>query len=148
MGSPLLDEGIELVRERMAAVAAGGPPPGRYQVLAATNAVHVSAPTAADTDWTQIVTLYDQLARIDPSPIVRLNRAIALAEFDGPDVALAEVERLTPDLDAYHALHVARGPSCCAASAATPTRWRPTSAPRRSPQSGRAGPSRTAAGRT
>jgi len=56
-----------------------------------------------DTDWSQVVTLYDQLAGIDPSPIVALNRAVALAEVDGPEVALAVVDRL--DLGGYHAYH-------------------------------------------
>jgi RNA polymerase sigma-70 factor (ECF subfamily) len=59
-----------------------------------------------DTDWSQVVALYDQLARIDPSPIVALNRAVALAELDGPEVALALVDRL--DLEGYHAYHATR----------------------------------------
>src|SRR5690606_6551975 len=97
-----------LVRERMRVVATGGPPPGRYQLLAAVNAVHTAAPSAQDTDWSQILALYDRLAAIDPSPVVRLNRAVAVAEVDGPAVGLAEVERLTDVLDGYHALHAAR----------------------------------------
>lgn len=104
----LIAEGHALVRDRIAAVAAGAEPPGRYQLLAAINAVHTYAPSARDTDWSQIVALYDRLVRIDPSPIVRLNRAIAVAEVDGPDVALAEIERLGEDLDGYHAFHAAR----------------------------------------
>ena len=79
---------------------------GRYQLLAAINAVHTDAPTAADTDWSQIATLYDQLAAIDPSPIVALNRAVAVAELDGPAVALALVDRLA--LTKYHAWHATR----------------------------------------
>ena len=59
-----------------------------------------------DTDWSQVVALYDQLVRLDPSPIVRLNRAIALAELDGPQVALAEVDGLP--LQGYHSFHAAR----------------------------------------
>jgi RNA polymerase sigma-70 factor (ECF subfamily) len=90
----LISEGHALVRERIAAVAAGGQPPGRYQLLAAINAVHTNARSARDTDWSQIVALYDRLVALDPSPIVRLNRAVALAEIDGPDVALAEIDRL------------------------------------------------------
>ncbi len=70
------------------------------------NAVDTFAPTAADTDWAQIVRLYDQLARLDPSPVVRLNRAVAVAEVDGPLLALAAIARL--DLDGYHAFRVAR----------------------------------------
>lgn len=101
-------EGHSLVRERIGAVAAGAAPPGRYQLLAAINAVHTDAPSARDTDWSQIVALYDRLIRLDGSPIVRLNRAIAVAELDGPDVALAEIDRLSEALDGYHAYHAAR----------------------------------------
>ncbi|WP_127473029.1 RNA polymerase sigma factor [Microbacterium sulfonylureivorans] len=104
----LVVEGHALVRERIAAVAVGAEPPGRYQLLAAINAVHTDAPSARDTDWSQILALYDRLVRLDPSPIVRLNRAIAVAELDGPDVALAEVDRLDDSLDGYHAFHAAR----------------------------------------
>ncbi|MFB7882816.1 RNA polymerase sigma factor [Microbacterium sp. NPDC056057] len=104
----LIVEGHALVRERIAAVAAGGEPPGRYQLLAAINAVHTAAPSARNTDWSQIVALYDRLLGADPSAIVRLNRAIAVAEIDGPDVALAELERLRGPLDGYHAFHAAR----------------------------------------
>ncbi|WP_241005464.1 sigma-70 family RNA polymerase sigma factor [Nocardioides sp. zg-1228] len=100
----LVEEGHALVRERLAS----GRPPGRYQLLAAVNAVHTDAADARDTDWSQVVALYDQLARLDPSPIVRLNRAIALAELDGPHVALAEVEAVAGALAGYHALHAAR----------------------------------------
>ena len=104
----LIAEGHALVRARVAAVAAEGAAPGRYQVLAAINAVHTAAPSARDTDWAAIAALYDRLLIIDPSPIVRLNRAVALAELDGPAVGLAEVERLAPALDGYHALHATR----------------------------------------
>lgn len=104
----LIIEGHALVRERIAAVAAGAEPPGRYQLLAAINAVHTVAPSARDTDWSQIVALYDRLMGLDPSPIVRLNRAIAVAELDGPDVALADIDRLSEALDEYHAYHAAR----------------------------------------
>ena len=102
----LLAEGHALVRSRLEVVAAAGPPPGRYQILAAINAVHTAAKDVRDTDWFQVVALYDQLARLDPSPIVALNRAIAVAELDGPEVALAAVDRL--DLDGYHAFHASR----------------------------------------
>jgi RNA polymerase sigma-70 factor (ECF subfamily) len=102
----LIAEGHALVRERIAAVSAGQGQPGRYQIMAAINAVHTSAKDVRDTDWSQVVALYDQLARIDPSPIVTLNRAIALAELDGPEVALALVDRL--DLGGYHAYHATR----------------------------------------
>ncbi len=103
----LIAEGHRLVRERLASSAAGVAP-GRYQILAAINAVHTSARDGRDTDWSQIVALYDQLVRLDPSPIIVLNRAIALAELDGPEVALAAVDRLADVLAGYHAYHAAR----------------------------------------
>jgi RNA polymerase sigma-70 factor, ECF subfamily len=100
----LVAEGHRLVRERLAA----GVAPGRYQILAAINAVHTSAHDFRDTDWSQVVALYDQLVRLDPSPIVALNRAVAIAELDGPDVALAIVDRLQGELVDYHAHFAAR----------------------------------------
>src|SRR4051794_27871057 len=100
----LIAEGHRLVRERLAA----GVAPGRYQILAAISAVHTSARDVRDTDWSQVVALYDQLVRPDPSPIVALNRAIAVAELDSPDVALAAVDRLGDQLDGYHAHHSTR----------------------------------------
>ncbi|MFI1993407.1 RNA polymerase sigma factor [Actinoplanes sp. NPDC020271] len=100
----LIAEGHALVRERLAS----GVAPGRYQLLAAINAVHTSARDARDTDWSQIVALYDLLFRVDPSPIVALNRAVAVAELDGPEVALATVNRLEAALAGYHAFHTAR----------------------------------------
>ncbi|MDX8140661.1 sigma-70 family RNA polymerase sigma factor [Lentzea sp. BCCO 10_0061] len=100
----LIAEGHGLVRERLAA----GVAPGRYQILAAINAVHTSARDMRDTDWSQILALYDQLVRVDPSPVVALNRAIAVAELDGPEVALAAVDRLEDRLAGYHAFHVTR----------------------------------------
>ena len=103
----LVAEGQRLVRERLAAAAAGVAP-GRYQILAAINAVHTSARDIRDTDWSQVVALYDQLVRLDPSPIIALNRAIAVAELDGPEVALAAVDRLEDTLAGYHAYHATR----------------------------------------
>jgi RNA polymerase sigma-70 factor, ECF subfamily len=100
----LITEGHRLVRERLAA----GVAPGRYQILAAINAVHTSAHDVRDTDWAQVVALYDQLVRLDPSPIVALNRAIAVAELDGPEVALAAVDRLDERLAGYHAYQATR----------------------------------------
>jgi RNA polymerase sigma-70 factor (ECF subfamily) len=97
----LIDEGHHLVRECLAINR-----PGRYQILAAINAVHTDAPTAPDTDWSQVVALYDQLTRLDPSPIVALNRAVAVAQLDGPAVALALVDRLP--LTGYHPWHATR----------------------------------------
>jgi RNA polymerase sigma-70 factor (ECF subfamily) len=100
----LIAEGQRLVLERLAA----GVPPGRYQILAAINAVHTSARAARDTDWSQVVALYNRLVRLDPSPIVALNRAVAVAELDGPEVALAVVDRLDDALAGYHAYHATR----------------------------------------
>jgi RNA polymerase sigma-70 factor, ECF subfamily len=100
----LVAEGHWLVRERLAT----GVAPGRYQILAAINAVHTSARHARDTDWSQVIALYDQLVRLDPSPIIALNRAVAVAELDGPKVARAAVDRLENKLAGYHAYHVTR----------------------------------------
>jgi RNA polymerase sigma-70 factor (ECF subfamily) len=100
----LIAEGHQLMRERLAARVS----PGRYQILAAINAVHTSARHMRDTDWSQVVALYDQLVRLDPSPIIGLNRAIAVAELDGPEVALAAVDRLEDKLAGYHPYHATR----------------------------------------
>ena len=82
--------------------------PGPYQVQAAIVAVHAGAVSAEATDWAQIVALYDQLVRLDPSPIIALNRAVAIAEVDGPAVALAAVDHLRGSLSGYHAFHATR----------------------------------------
>lgn len=97
----LIAEGHTIVRECLAVNR-----PGRYQILAAINAVHTDAPNASDTDWSQVVALYDQLVRWDASPIVTLNRAVAVAELDGPSVGLALVEQLP--LSDYHPWHATR----------------------------------------
>lgn len=104
----MVAEGHALVRGCLARVAAGGAPPGRFQVLAAVQAVHTDAPTFAATDWRQVLALYDRLLVLDPSPVVRLNRAVALAELDGPQVGLVEVDRLAPALQRYPAWHSTR----------------------------------------
>jgi len=79
--------------------------PGPYQVQAAINAVHSDAATAADTDWRQILALYDQLTVLAPTPVVALNRAVAVAEVDGPAAALALVDALdVPRLPLFHAV--------------------------------------------
>jgi RNA polymerase sigma-70 factor, ECF subfamily len=80
--------------------------PGVYQLQAAINAVHSDAPTAPLTDWPQIVALYDQLMSVAPSPVVALNRAVAVAEVDGPETALALVDTL--DLEEFHLFHAIR----------------------------------------
>ncbi len=100
----LVAEGHAIVRQRLVS----GQAPGRYQVLAAINAVHTDAPDVRDTDWSQVVALYDQLVRLDPSPVVLLNRAVAVAELDGPQVALAQVDALAEPLGDYHAFHATR----------------------------------------
>jgi RNA polymerase sigma-70 factor (ECF subfamily) len=97
----LIAEGHALVRERLAS----GEAPGRYQLLAAINAVHTDGDAS---DWTQVVALYDQLLRLDASPITRLNRAIAVGERDGAEAGLALVDALEPDLAGFHAFHAAR----------------------------------------
>ena len=80
--------------------------PGPYQIQAAINAVHSDAPAAAMTDWWQIVRLYDQLLVFTPTPVVALNRAVAVAEVEGASAALALVEEL--DLGGYHLFHAIR----------------------------------------
>jgi RNA polymerase sigma-70 factor (ECF subfamily) len=100
----LLAEGRQLVRRCLARNQ-----PGPYQIQAAIAAVHSDAATAAETDWEQILTLYDQLAAIAPTPIVALNRLVALAEVDGPNAALARLAELGPDLDGHHLFHAIRG---------------------------------------
>jgi RNA polymerase sigma-70 factor (ECF subfamily) len=97
----LIAEGHALVRERLAS----GLAPGRYQLLAAISAVHTDGDA---TDWTQVVALYDHLLRLDGSPVVRLNRAIAVGERDGPRAGLALADDLGPQLSGYHAYHAAR----------------------------------------
>jgi RNA polymerase sigma-70 factor (ECF subfamily) len=80
--------------------------PGAYQIQAAINAVHSDAPTAADTDWWHILQLYNQLLALAPSPVVALNRAVAVAEVEGPDAALTLVDGL--DLGGYYLFHAVR----------------------------------------
>ena len=98
----MITEGHELVRRCLRRNR-----PGRFQIQAAIAAVHTDAASVADTDWGQIVQLYDQLFAVSPTPLVALNRAIAVAEMDGPDVALALVDQL--DLDGYHLWWATRG---------------------------------------
>ncbi len=97
----LIAEGQDLVRRCLRRAQ-----PGPYQVQAAINAVHSDAPDAASTDWGQIVTLYDQLLALQPSPVVALNRAVAVAELEGPAPALTLVDEL--DLAGHHRFHVVR----------------------------------------
>ena len=100
----LITEGQAIVR---ACVQRGHP--GPYQVQAAINAVHSLAPSFDSTDWRAILTLYDQLFALSPTPVVALNRAVALAEVRGPAAGLAEVDELrSPALDSYYLFHAAR----------------------------------------
>ena len=82
---------------------------GPYLLQAAIVAVHATAPSYAVTDWSEIVALYDRLLQLQPTPVVALNRALALAELAGPAAALDEIEPLAARLDAYHLFHAARG---------------------------------------
>jgi RNA polymerase sigma-70 factor, ECF subfamily len=97
----LIEEGQALVRWCLARNE-----PGPYQIQAAINAVHSDAPSATDTDWGQILALYDRLLTVAPSPIVALNRAVAVAEVRGPAEALALVDDL--DLNGYYLYHSVR----------------------------------------
>jgi RNA polymerase sigma-70 factor (ECF subfamily) len=99
-----IDEALPLVDEALR----GGP--GPFALQAAISALHCRAARAEDTDWPQIVRLYDLLERLQPSPIVSLNRAVAVAMASSPEAALVIVDRLaaSSDLDCYHLLHAAR----------------------------------------
>ena len=97
----LIAEGQALVRQCLRRGQ-----PGPYQIQAAIGAVHSDAPIAAATDWNQILTLYDQLLAVAPSPVVALNRAVAVAEVDGPAAALVIVDGL--DLGRYYLFHAVR----------------------------------------
>jgi RNA polymerase sigma-70 factor (ECF subfamily) len=99
----LVTEGQAMVR---ACVQRGRP--GPYQIQAAINAVHSVAPTFDSTDWQAILTLYDQLHALTPTPVVALNRAVALAEVRGPAAGLAAVDDLRTGLDSYYLFHAAR----------------------------------------
>jgi RNA polymerase sigma-70 factor, ECF subfamily len=97
----LIEEGQAIVRRCLRRNQ-----PGAYQLQAAINAVHADAATVEETDWSQIVALYDQLLAVAPTPVVALNRAIAIGEVQGAAAALALVEEL--DLDTYHPFHATR----------------------------------------
>ena len=97
----LVSEGQALVRQCLRRNA-----PGSYQIQAAINAVHSDAPNAEATDWGQILQLYDRLLSIAPSPVAALNRAVAVAEVEGPEAALSLVDEL--ELESYHLYHAIR----------------------------------------
>ena len=101
----LIDEGAALVRDALSSQRFGP-----YAVQAAIAAVHAEAPSSAETDWNEILGLYDLLQRITPSPVIELNRSVALAMRDGFEAGLAEVERLMAggQLDGYSLAHAAR----------------------------------------
>jgi len=100
---PQISEGLSLVPHALRAS-----PPGPYAVQAAIAALHAQAPSSAATDWPQISALYGVLARIAPSPVVELNRAVAVAMDEGPAVALPMVDALAETLGESHLLHAAR----------------------------------------
>ena len=106
---PQIEEGVELV-ERALASHRFGP----YTLQAAIAAVHAEASSASATDWAQIVGLYDVLLRADPSPVIELNRAAAIAMRDGPEAGLALIDAILVrgDLVDYHLAHAARGDLC------------------------------------
>jgi len=83
--------------------------PGPYQVQAAIAACHAEASSWAETDWLQILVLYDLLLQMTPSPVIRLNRAVAVGRVAGPEAALAEVDALGGELNGYHLFHATRG---------------------------------------
>jgi RNA polymerase sigma-70 factor (ECF subfamily) len=104
-----IDEGRRLVEQALASQ-----PVGRYVIQAAIAAVHTEAPNAAATDWRQIVGLYDILLRIDPTPVVELNRAVAVAMADGPAAGLAVIDAILQrgELTEYYLAHSARADLC------------------------------------
>jgi RNA polymerase sigma-70 factor (ECF subfamily) len=100
----MIPEAVSLIEQ---AAALGRP--GPYQIQAALVACHAEAESWQDTDWPQILALYDLLLSMTPSPVIRLNRAVALRYVAGPETALAEVETLAQDLKGYHLFHAIRG---------------------------------------
>ena len=85
---------------------------GTYCLQAAIAAIHAEAPSTKETDWTQIIGLYDVLSRLDPSPVVALNRAVAVAMRDGPEKAIGDVNALLPQLSSYHLAHAVHADLC------------------------------------
>ena len=104
-----IEEGLALVRQAFSSRRVGS-----YTLQAAIAAVHAEAPTAAATDWARMVSLYDLLMHADPSPVVELNRAVALAMRDGPEAGLIQIDALLArgDLSGYHLAHAARADLC------------------------------------
>ena len=100
----MIDEGLALIDKAMRHVQ-----PGAYQVQAAIAALHVRAATPEETDWLQIELLYAALERLQPSPVVTLNRAVALAKVRGPEAALALIEPLAEKLSGYFYFYGVKG---------------------------------------
>ena len=100
----MIDEGHAIVR-----ACIRHDRPGPYQLQAGIQAVHCAADSFEATDWPQIVVLYDRLLSLMPTPVVALNRAIAVAEVEGPGPALVMIDAIVPDLENYHLMHAARG---------------------------------------
>jgi RNA polymerase sigma-70 factor (ECF subfamily) len=103
----LIAEGVELTT-RALKTRLFGP----YSLQAAIAAVHAEAPSTSETDWSELIGLYDVLSRLDPSPVIALNRAVAVAMRDGPEAGLPLVESLLGELDGYHLAHAARADLC------------------------------------
>ncbi len=99
----MIDEGVAVLDRAIAHRA-----PGPYQLQAAIAALHAQAPRPDDTDWPQIAGLYGALASTTPSPVVELNRAVAVAMADGPAAGMPLLDALAPELDGYHLFHAAR----------------------------------------
>jgi RNA polymerase sigma-70 factor, ECF subfamily len=103
----MIAEGVELTTKALKTRFFGA-----YSLQAAIAAVHAEAPSAAATDWSEIIGLYDVLARLDPSPVVALNRAVAVAMRDGPQAGLGLVEELLSELSSYHLAHAVHADLC------------------------------------
>jgi len=101
---PMIEEGHAIVR-----ACVRRDRPGPFQLQAAIQAVHCNADSFEATDWPQIVALYDHLFSFMPTPVVALNRAIAIGETEGPGAALNALDAIAADLDNYHLMHAARG---------------------------------------
>ena len=100
----MIDEGVATLERALEARR-----PGTYQLQAAIAALHARAPRPEDTDWPQIAALYGRLAELSPSPVIELNRAVAVAMADGPERGLPLVEAQAAELEDYHLFHSARG---------------------------------------
>jgi len=103
----LIEEGVRLTTESLRTRMFGP-----YSLQAAIAAVHAEAPSSAETDWSEIIGLYDVLSRLDPSPVVALNRAVAVAMRDGPAAGLPLVDALLGELSGYHLAHAVRADLC------------------------------------